>query len=295
MSTTPAPDASPTPPLFRALLDDAAVFPPGLAPVGVAVTDFLERREGPYAGLIGPLLIGTSAVPELVEVLAGVPPEPPIPVTVIARPGTPLAALPPALDRLGAAPVTVTGVELAHAPGWEDALGWSVPLAVEVSREQPARDAALAEIAVAAAAGHRVRAKLRTQSTPEQPLPTPEELAGFLVACASHGLPVKLTGGLHHAVPTETTGAEGAPEVQHGLLNVLLAVDLATAASDSTPASLAPVVDTLRLRDTETLVGRVRDLSEEAVTRVRERFPSYGCCGVLDPIHELADLGLLPR
>ena len=46
---------TPFAPLFDRLVDDAAVFPPGLAPLDVAVREHLDRRTGPYAAHIGPL------------------------------------------------------------------------------------------------------------------------------------------------------------------------------------------------------------------------------------------------
>ena len=52
---------TPFAPLFDRLVDDAAVFPPGLAPLDVAVREHLDRREGAYAAHIGPLLVPASA------------------------------------------------------------------------------------------------------------------------------------------------------------------------------------------------------------------------------------------
>lgn len=290
--------------LFHRLFDDAAVFPPGLAPVEVAVAEFHERAAGPYAELLGPLLIGAGAVGELIDVLrAGPPRDTPLPVAVIARPGTDPIMLTDAVERLAREvpeQVTLAGVELAHRRGWRDALAWGVPVAVELG---PPIQAVLTQIGDVAEAAqhHRVRAKLRTQSAPEAPLPGPEVLAGFLLGCARRRLPFKLTGGLHHAVPTDATATGGGTERQHGLLNVLLATELAVrhargAATDSESEAATPlerVVATLTERDADYLVQRTTDLTDDQVRGLRERFTAYGCCGVLDPITELSDLGLL--
>ncbi len=299
--------------LFRRLLDDAAVFPPGLAPVEVAVAEFRQRRTGPYAELVGPLLIGAGAVGDLIDVLRGDqttgagavdPRTAPLEVGLIARRGTPPGVLGEAVRRLTdevPGEVVLTGVEVAHGPGWRDALDLGLPVAVEVDSSLEHLVPQLAEVAGAASAGHRVRAKLRTQSTPDTPLPPPPVLGGFLLACVRRDLPFKLTGGLHHAVRTEVALAGGGTEVQHGLLNVLLATDIAeehargaVAGSDAEGGTaLERVVSTLTEDDADWLVQRTADLTEDQVSGLRSHFTSYGCCGVLDPIGELTSLNLL--
>lgn len=297
--------------LFRRLLDDAAVFPPGLAPVQVAVAEFRERARGQYADLIGPLLIGTGAVGDLIDALAadrsrGVATDtPPLPVSLIARPGTPFPVLAEAVARVrteAAGSVSITGVELAHSPGWHTALEWDLPLAVEVAQVPETAFGELTDIATAAAAGLPVRAKLRTQSTPDQPVPDPALLGMFLLWGVRHHLPFKLTGGLHHAVPTDVALPGGGTERQHGLLNVLLATELADAAvhgpdprgPDAEGASLPErVIATLTETDATYLAQRTAELTEDRARVLRSHFTSYGCCGVLDPIGELTALGLL--
>ena len=44
------------PEFARALLDDAAMFPPGLAPLAEAVPAHRRHESAPYAGLVGPLV-----------------------------------------------------------------------------------------------------------------------------------------------------------------------------------------------------------------------------------------------
>lgn len=295
---------------FHRLFDDAAVFPPGLASVEAAVTDFRSRATGEYAELIGPLLIGTGGVGELISLLSGgsVSTDPvstdPVPVTLIARPGTPLPDLAEAVQQVRRhlpEVVALRGVEVAHSTDWRAALTWDLPVAVEVDRSPAHLEAHLNDIAEAATAGAEVRAKLRTQSTPQGGLPTVEELAAFILGCVRRDLPFKLTGGLHHAVPTDVVTATGAVERQHGLLNVLLATHQAIAALPSAThqaiASLpsATVTDLLRLQDSDSLVRQLRDLTQDQVRDLRALFTSYGCCGVLDPIGELTALHLLPE
>ena len=49
--------------LWSGLVDDAAVFPPGNAPLDVAVSGHRALRAGPDADLVGPLLVPAASVP----------------------------------------------------------------------------------------------------------------------------------------------------------------------------------------------------------------------------------------
>jgi hypothetical protein len=60
---------SPIPALFRALVDDAALFPPGNAPMSVAVAEHRHHRSAPYTDLVGPLLLPAARWSELVDCL----------------------------------------------------------------------------------------------------------------------------------------------------------------------------------------------------------------------------------
>jgi hypothetical protein len=287
--------------LFDRLVDDAAVFPPGDAPVPVAWSEHLAMRSGRYGDVLGPLLIGTAGAPALRDAAATAPPEPdletaaalepePVSVGVVARPGTPVADLLDAVATLRTSPhLVVASVELAHDHGgaWRRALELGVPVAVEVTRDLSQQHAALDDLASVAAAA-KVIAKLRTQSSPAGPVPTPRALAEFLHGVRDRDLPFKLTGGLHHAVAHTEHADDGDVEEQHGVLNVLVA-----AHHLEQGATLRHLMATLELRDTAALASLVRGLSERDVDRLRPRFLSFGCCTVRDPVGELVELGLL--
>ena len=53
------------PALFAGLVDDAAVFPPGNAPLADAVRRHREHRTSRYAACVGPLLVPASAATDL--------------------------------------------------------------------------------------------------------------------------------------------------------------------------------------------------------------------------------------
>ena len=276
---------TPFAPLFDRLVDDAAVFPPGLAPLDVAVREHLDRREGAYAAHIGPLLVPASAADELTT-LAAVDPRTlstPLEVSLVVRPGSPTAPLTEALTMLrDDTRVLVTAAELGWSDDWRQVLAAGVPVVVEVGLgEQQARG--LDDIAAAVDEEHDVTVKFRTGATPMWGWPDERVLGGFLDAVVLHGLSFRLTGGLHHAV----RGSHGG-EPMHGLLNVLLATHEALHGAEA-----HELAGELGRRDTEVLVTAVASLGTDEAERIRASFTAYGCCGVLDPLTELEALGLI--
>lgn len=272
-------------PLFAGLIDDAAVFPPGLAPLDVAVREHLDRRTSPYAACIGPLLVPAAAAAELKTLAAGDPrtSEEPLRVGLIVRPGSPVDPLREAVELLRDDPlVEVTALELGWTPGWQSVLDLGLSVAVEVG-VGGAQQEALDDIAAAVDDGADVIAKFRTGETPTWAWPDEAALAGFLDAVVLHGLPFKLTGGLHHAV--RGTYEE---EPMHGVLNVLLATHEALNGSEA-----PELAEVLTQDNAEVLVERVTRLTPEEVEQTRASFTAYGCCVVLEPIEELVALGLL--
>lgn len=284
---------STTPELLRALVDDAAVFPPGNSPLAQAVTAHAAHRDAWYSGCVGPLLVPAAAAPDLLGALdAGrwTRPEP-LAVAAVARPGTDPVVLRDAVAVLAAdRRVHLAGAELGWTPGWRRLdLPGGLPLAVEVPRARADQDTAVAEVRAAVAEGGAVVAKLRTGPTPTWPWPDERELAAFLLAATAAPVPFRLTGGLHHAV-RGTYPVGGAPQENHGLLNVLVAT------SATLEGAAAPeVAALLAVRDAPALADLVAAWTAETVRHVRGAFTAYGCCTVTDPLTELTGLGLLPR
>ncbi len=271
-------------PLLLRLVDDAAVFPPGDAPLDVAVREHLQRRVGPYAAQLGPLLVPAAAAAELARLAAADERcvADPLEVGLVVRPGAPVEPLVEAVSLLRDDPhVVVTGAELGWADGWRSALELEVPLSVEVGLDGE-QERALDDIASAVDDEADVQAKFRTGATPSWLWPDERVLARFLDGVILRGLAFKLTGGLHHAART----IEGEP--QHGLLNVLLATHEALDGAESD--ELAGI---LAQTSAEVLVDRAVRLDADAAARIRTSFTAYGCCGVLDPIGELTALGLI--
>jgi hypothetical protein len=279
---TPARDADPAErALFRGLVDDAAVFPPGLAPLPRAVEEHLARRSQPWADLVGPLLVPAAAAPELLAV----PRAAPLDVALVARPGTALDVVERALDQLGRDPtVTVVGTEIAWSSEWAGSLGWGLPVSVEVPRG-PDLVPALEDIRDHTAGKSPLQAKMRTGATDALSVPDATELATFLRTCVDMDLGFKLTGGLHRAVAHTTADGED----QHGFLNVLCATRWALAHAAEVPELVALLSE----RDPAPLLDILTGMSHADASVVRAFFTAFGCCGVTDPVHDLSTLGLI--
>ncbi|WP_432983905.1 hypothetical protein [Dactylosporangium sp. CA-233914] len=271
------------PTLLTALVDDAAVFPPGSAALTDAVPAHAEHRRSWFAQLIGPLLI---PVADRRAFRALAPPG--TAVGLVGDPATVEAAL-------GDLPAGTCQLESPVAKRGEDPLPGIERLAT-LSRksEEPLRlylevplawglMSALDALAQLRAEGLPVAAKFRTGGLAAELFPSPAELASVICACRDRDLPFKLTAGLHHAV--RHTDAETGL-VHHGFLNVLAAV--LAAADGGDPGDLAPI-----LGATEPLP--LADRVAPELGRERPLWVGFGSCSVKDPVADLVTLGLLQR
>ncbi|GAB3867897.1 hypothetical protein ACFPIJ_23530 [Dactylosporangium cerinum] len=270
------------PPLLAALVDDAAVFPPGNMPLPDAVPAHLSHRHGPWAAMIGPLLIPADDLSEIATA---------VDIGIVGPPGAvehALETIPGHLTvRQIESPVAKRGED--PAPGIDQLAGllrkksdepWSwyfeVPLAWGLMR-------ALDQLAQLRAEGLPAAAKFRTGGLAAELFPTPVELAAVICACRDRELPFKLTAGLHHAV-RHTDPDTGL--VHHGFLNVLAAT--LAAAGGAEPADLAGI---LAGTDAHPLTTTIRAALDEP----RPLWVGFGSCSVDEPVTDLTNLGLLPR
>ncbi|MGK5743188.1 hypothetical protein [Micromonospora sp. URMC 103] len=275
------------PALLDGLVDDAAVFPPGSASLPDAVDAHRRHRAAWYADLVGPLLVPASAVLDgkLRDLV-----DPGSAVGLIGDTG--IAGLPAAMSMLAEDRITVRQVEVAVAKRGEDpqpgltellkrAEAWR---GVDVYAEIPLTFGlmgALDALAEARADGAPVAAKFRTGGLAAELFPTPPELAAVICACGERDLPFKLTAGLHHAVrhfDPETAF------LHHGFVNVLAA---ALAATEG--AGVQPVADLLTATDPRPLLQRV----EGRLATPRPLWVGFGSCSIVEPLTDLARLGLL--
>jgi hypothetical protein len=271
--------------LWRGLVDDAAMFPPGNAKASEAVTAHLGYRQTWFRDLIGPLVVADQKLAEVGR--AADRGAEPLVVSVINTggagglvslahrevPGVRVVAVESALRDLddlagNAARVASAAaeldeevrvfVEIPYAAGWERAV---------------------AEVEAAGLFG-----KIRTGGPDNSATPSYAQLAGQLSVLVEADLAFKATAGLHHAQPTP--GSDPDQPIQHGFLNLLAGVDALVEG-----ASVPEAADVLRNAEPSLIGG----WNEQTVTRVRRRFRSFGCCGVLDPVGDLVALGLVEQ
>ncbi|GAA1659547.1 hypothetical protein GCM10009830_00630 [Glycomyces endophyticus] len=273
------------PALAAGLCDDAAVFPPGNAPLALAVRAYGGRRRVWYAGLVGPLVLPAAALSRLAPLIPEG--EAPLPLSVTFPDGP--SMIPAALATAALLPVEVRSVEVAVPQGtgpgaFMDDLDAALEDApdLDVYVEVP-RDGRRLRVIEAITGRHR--AKFRTGGVRADLHPGEAELAESLAAAVAAGLPFKATAGLHHAV--RNTDARTGFE-QHGFLNLLLAADALLHGRSETH-----VRDLLAERDHDTVADLVADLQDAQVRAARAAFTSFGTCSVTDPLDELTALGLV--
>lgn len=279
MSTVPA--------LFRHLVDDAAMFPPGDLPLTEAVIAHRTHRQSPYADLVG-LFVCTDE--DLMKVAAESTGPGRLQVAVVITGGA--GGIEPAVrygDRSHDIDVRAIEVRLRA----EDDLSRNALRVVRACDDCLDEETAYVEIGlegaweraldVVADAGYA--AKLRTGGLDASLFPSENQVAAFITACLDREVAFKCTAGLHNAV--RHTAADTGFE-HHGFLNVLLAT---RASLDG--ASQDELVAVLASRDGEALAAQARDLSEEQAAGTRRWFTSFGSCSIEDPRHDLTGLSLL--
>lgn len=258
---------------WRALVDDAAIFPPGNASLPDAVIAYASRT-GAVRELVGGFVVTEEQLPQ-------VPAE--VPVCVVASTGAVggIERLAERTDR------TLQAIEIAlrdpadlagNARRVVTAADDPTLLVVELPAETPTSDWLRAADEVAAVGA---RLKFRTGGTEADRFPPAAMLVAWIDAALDRETPFKCTAGLHHAIRHRAldTGFE-----HHGFLNVLLAT---RAAFDG--ATSAEVIELLDEPDASTVVTGIRGVD---VSSTRRWFTSFGSCSVADPYDDLMALGL---
>ncbi|MBO0845651.1 MAG: hypothetical protein J2P22_09570 [Nocardioides sp.] len=273
------------PAAWSRLIDDAAVFPPGDAPLADAVAAYRARHDEWYADLVGPLVVKDTDLPE-------VPADIPVSVvltggagavagvaTLATKRGHQLVGLEAAVRDLDDMASAVRRITAAADAARDDGALLDTQVYVELPQVEPTRDW-LAAADAAAESEHRL--KLRTGGLEAHLFPSAATVAAWIDAALDRETPFKCTAGLHHAVRhrDHETGFE-----HLGFLNVLLATRVAF--DGGSTAEVARVLDDHYAND---LVAMARQSDLEGA---RRWFTSYGSCSVSEPVDELVGLGLL--
>ncbi|MBO9523175.1 MAG: hypothetical protein J7518_16705 [Nocardioidaceae bacterium] len=278
---------------LHGFVDDAAIFPPGNAPLDRAVAEYRDHRASEYADLVGGFVVSDVRLPELIDVLDDRDDDAVLDLNLVVTGGA--GAIEGGVRWATRAPTTrLAAVEIALRD--EDDLAHNArrvltavdQLAAELDgvevyvepprlRGEPTSGwlAALDELAMR----DGMRAKFRTGGVEQDAFPTCGELADAIGAALDRELAFKCTAGLHHAVRhvDPETGL-----THHGFLNVLLAT---RASLDGRDAS-----DVLA---EESAVALLEGLDVEELARTRRWFTGLGSCSILEPHDDLVELGLL--
>jgi hypothetical protein len=265
---------------WAAIVDDAAIFPPGDAPLHEATAAYGARADSDGAELVGTFVLKDTDLP-LVRGFGG-------PLSVVVTGGAGQIAGPAGLcAKLG---LNLAGLEIALRDP-DDLAGnarrvvaalrdvdTDVPVYVELPHVGNTSSWFAAADEVAAA---ELRLKFRTGGLEAAAFPAAHALARWIDAALDRETPFKCTAGLHNAV--RHTGDDGFEH--HGFVNVLVAT---RRAFDG--ASLDEVVEVLEQRDGAALVGEASSLD---LAGARRWFTSFGSCSVAEPLADLRELGLV--
>jgi hypothetical protein len=278
------------PDAFRGLVDDAAVFPPGDAPLAQALTAYVDRHDQWYSDLVASFVVPDTALPEV---------DVDVPVSIVVTGGA--GAIAGALGYAAKKGKQVAGVEIAlrdldDLPGnarrvtaavdaarGDGAVGDDVPVFVELPQAD-VTPAWLAAADVVAEGEHRL--KFRTGGLAAEKFPSSHQLASWIDAALDRETPFKCTAGLHHAIAhrDHETGFE-----HHGFLNVLLATRQAF--DGATVGEVATLLGDHYPNDLVALTRQAVGSGELA--GARRWFVSFGSCSVEEPLDDLVGLGLV--
>jgi hypothetical protein len=280
----------PVPALFAHLVDDTTLLAPraDAPPMAEVVHDYLSARDGAYGGMIGQLVCPVSRLPELVTELARRSPIAPVDLSLIVDTG--LSAVPKALslvlsrENLVTACTVETGAPNDVDAQWLERVSEFVPedvMAVVEPRRPLNGDVGPWLDAVRRVADHGCTPKLRCGGPRPSDIPSFDQVSAFVAAADSAPSGFTASVGLSHAVRGDA-GENGA--VEHGLLNMVVAVARALMAGD--------VKDALAETDGDVLIREVGKLSDATGRSVRGLLARCGCGSTGAAAMELAGLGL---
>jgi len=316
--------------LLDSLIDYAGLFPPAALDMTAAVTHYARYRTGPRRSLLGHFICPATRLesfeaaaaahlnPETRPTAEGGPETAPWTLSLLPRGGADTALLLrsltedldalAALERRRQGRVRGRALEMRLPPSIvagepaEPLLEGTAKLLegtgirrvfFEVAPETPHLD----RLFVRLARGGTNRApavKIRTGGVEAAAFPSPEAVAGFLIAARKAKLAFKATAGLHHPLRRFDAGLE---TTMHGFLNlfvgaVLLAGnkldggELVELLADENPEAFRFTGEDLGWH------GRRASVAEIVAAR-RDFSVSYGSCSFTEPIEDLETLGLL--
>jgi hypothetical protein len=289
--------------LFAEVVDYAGLFPPAQLPLDAAVGEYARWRGTSERWLLGRFVVPATRLPELTRSAAAALPDAasgdPWPIAALL--GTDARADAPLVSSFNARHVgraRVDTVELrAGAAGRVEPALEALPDGCVAYVELPL--SADPSAALTLLRSRDARAKGRTGGVVADAIPSPAELARFIVACAGARVPFKVTSGLHRALRGEralTYAADSPVARMHGFLNVFAAAALAWkgAGPAEVEAVLAEEDPSSFHLDDEGLRWRGLGATSDELGLLRSSFAcSFGSCSFAEPVADLRSLGMI--
>ncbi len=293
--------------LLSGVIDYAGLFPPAKLDMASAVSNYAEYFKGEYSWALGRFIVPVGRLEEFethanpllprqgrevwrISVLAGADASSEIQTVRFFNRRYQLGsnAGNAVIDTIEAKAAGVQEIEvMAKAIGADVQLYVETPINADPSE------------LIKAMKRTGTKAKVRTGGVTVDAFPASNDLARFIMACASQGVEFKATAGLHHPLraaypltyePASPTGT------MYGFLNVFLAAVLARRR-----ATLEAITQLLEEQDHRTF-----SFDDDAVSWKTYRFDldelrsvrtgfaaSFGSCSFTEPIGDLQTLGLL--
>lgn len=284
--------------LLAGVVDYAGLFPPAALSMAEAVAAYQAAQASVDAWMLGRFVVPATRLGELAAVLGSLSTSRSTwRLSALVRDGseTDRAAVadfnargaPPRaiVDVVESKPATVDGIDWLAS-----AFGGRVDVYVELA-PGPDIDSWFERLVA-----RGLRAKVRTGGTTAEAFPDPAALAALLAAAVRHGVTLKATAGLHHAVRGRyrlTYEPDAAVAPMYGYLNLLLAVAALRDGGSTThaetwlqasdPSTLTFGDDAVRWGGVAIPAALLRD------TRARS-FISFGSCSFREPVEEFAAL-----
>lgn len=292
--------------LLAGVVDYAGLFPPARLDMATTVRNYARYLGGDDAWMLGRVIVPAGRLDEFEQAAADLLPREdgiePWRVSGLAAPaGAPELAAD--LERFGAfnerhadasagaAIVDVIELKAHTSRAVEDALD-RIPETLFPYFEIPIDEDPRGLVTVLV--GRDAGAKVRTGGVAADLYPSPDDLARFVLACASVGLPFKATAGLHHPLRHFST-AVGANEF--GFLNALLAAVLAAqrdCRQETVTALLTETAIEAFRFDDGAVTWRDHRFTGDRITEARRTgMISFGSCSFEEPREDLRRLGLL--
>lgn len=282
--------------LLSGVVDFAGLFPPAALSMAAAVAEYRAAGAGAEAWMLGRFVVPAARLDELGAALSETRGDD-WRVSAIVRDGQAedVEAVRRFNEAVGLHGARVDSVECK--PSAIDHVDWlaaTFPKTFEIYVEvAPGPDVKswFEHIAV-----HGLRAKVRTGGVTADAFPAPRALAELLATAVAHGITLKATAGLHHAVRGAyrlTYEPDSASAPMYGYLNVLLAMTaLASGASVAEAEALLQSTEADRLTfEADAVRWGAREFPAAVMAGVRAGgLVSFGSCSFREPAGEFIAL-----